>query len=224
MTRVLIGNNGTIGKSLLDQCSFDYVFNSHNIQDLAGGTYSLVICAAPSGNRLAINRGENNDLDNVKQIIQTLDTCKIDQLVLISSIDVVTDPNSVYGANRLYLESYVQQHKNYYILRLCTLVGQHIKKNMLFDLINQQYVDKINGQDQLQWCILDNIIDQLNWAETNNNRITNIVSEPITNKKIVEQFFNSVKLTEFDTHKTYNLKPYVYTQQQIFDAIERYLK
>jgi len=224
MTQVLIGSRGVIGQSLLEQQSFDLVFNSDNIQDMTNGTYSRVICAAPSGNRLAINRGEIDDLSQVKQIAQVLDSCSIGQLVLISTVDVITDPTSTYGANRLHLEACVQQHANHYILRLCTLVGQHIKKNMLFDLTNNLYIDKIDGQAQLQWCILDDIVNQLKLAEKNNTRTVNLVSEPIVNEKIAEQFFPEVKLTAFDTNKKYNLTPYVYTQQQIFTAIERYLK
>lgn len=219
--QALIGSNGTIGQSLLDNRPFDAVYNSDNLQKITDHVWDLVVCAAPSGNRLAINRGQTQDFQDCVLLARTLAQCTIKKLVLISSVDAETAPDSTYGRNRRWLENELSQTHATHILRLSTLIGTRIKKNVLFDLKHGLFLNSIDRDAELQWCVLNDLSRQIDISVAG---IRNIVSEPVKNSEIIASFFPH--LTAEQTHSTvrYNQQPYVYTKQQIFSAMEQYLK
>jgi nucleoside-diphosphate-sugar epimerase len=222
---VLIGSRGTVGRSILDQVDVDLVFNSDNIACLTNQLIDTVYLAAPSGNRFAINQNRGRDEDDFLQIKKSLSQCKVKQIVFISSVDAVVAPNSRYGCNRLNMESWIRDnHFNYYIIRLSTLIGQHIKKNIIFDLKNKQYIDQIDHGAKIQWCVLDTLVDQINQATQNNQREINLVSQPIANWEIVQEFFPEWYREPTESHVFYDQQPYWYTRKQIFNAIRQYLR
>ena len=53
-------------------------------------------------------------------------------------------------------------------------------------------------------------------------RIVNLVSEPILNKDIVDEFSDGTQINE--TAIGYDLKPYKYTKEEIFDQISLYMR
>lgn len=220
----LIGSHGTVGRSLLDQINIDLTFNSDNIDDLINQHIDTIYIAAPSGNRLFINQNQGQDENNFQQIKNILSRCVIDRIVLISSVDAVTVPNSRYGHNRADMESWVKNNfYNHYIVRLSTLIGPYIKKNILFDLANKRYIDQIDHGAKIQWCILDTLLDQINRAIINDQREINLVSQPIANWEIIQEFFSEWYQPPITSTVLYNQQPYYYTREQIFDAIRRYL-
>jgi hypothetical protein len=222
--QALIGSNGTIGQSLLDNMHFDAVFNSDNLDLITGQEFDLVVCAAPSGNRLAINRAQTQDFQDCVVIARTLAKCNIKQLVLISSVDAETAPDSLYGRNRAWLEYELTQIHSTHILRLSTLIGTRIKKNVLFDLKHGLFLNSIDRDAELQWCVLNDLPQQVDISLNGTAGTRNIVSEPIKNSEIIDRFFPH--LTTEQTHSTirYNQQPYVYTKHQVFSAMEQYLK
>jgi hypothetical protein len=222
---ILIGGRGTIGRSILDQVSVDLVFNSDNIVHLKNQCINTAYITAPSGNRFFINQNYGQDEDDFQQIKNSLSQCNINQIVLISSVDAVMVPNSRYGHNRADMEAWVQNNfQDYYIVRLSTLIGRHIKKNILFDLTEKKYIDHIDHGAKIQWCILDTLIDQISQAKINNRREINLVSQPIANWEIIQEFFPELYQPPTESKVYYNQQPYHYTRDQIFNAIRQYLR
>jgi hypothetical protein len=222
--QVLIGSNGTIGKSLLDNQKFNAVFNSDNLIQMTGQKFDLVICAAPSGNRLAINRAQTQDFEDCVNIANTLAKCNIQQLVLISSVDVETAPDSIYGHNRAWLEQQLISAHTTHVLRLGTLIGKHIKKNVLFDLKHGLFLNLLDRDAELQWCILDDLSQQISKRLSDLPGVYNIVSEPVKNSQIINRFFPHLAAEKTHSTVRYNQQPYVYTKEHIFAAMEQYLK
>lgn len=222
--QALIGSNGTIGQSLLDNRPFDAVYNSDNLQKIAAHSWDLVVCAAPSGNRLAINRGHTQDFEDCVSIAKILASCKIKQLVLISSVDAETAPASTYGRNRRWLEQELANTHNTYILRLSTLIGHRIKKNVLFDLKHGLFLNSIDRDAELQWCILNDLSRQIDTICAGKPSVVNIVSEPIKNSEIIDHFFPHLITEQTQSTVRYNQQPWIYTKEQIFGAMEQYLK
>jgi len=222
---LLIGGRGTVGRSLLDQMNVDLVFNSDNITNLRNQHIDTAYITAPSGNRRFINQNQGQDENDFQQIKNALLQCTIDQIVFISSVDAVVAPNSRYGRNRANMESWIRNnYNNHYIVRLSTLVGKHIKKNILFDLKQKKYVDQIDHGAKIQWCVLDSLADQIKLIILNKQREINLVSKPIANWEIIQEFFPELAqpLTASTVH--YDQQPYFYTRAQIFNAIRQYLK
>lgn len=224
MKTALIGSNGTIGSSILTNMSFACVYNSDNIAEIKYNNFDLVIIAAPSGNRMAVNKNPDADLHNVNVIIDALSHTQISTVILISTVDTVSYANAPYGRHRLQLENFVKTHwSNYHILRLSTLIGHNIKKNMLFDLKNNLFVDKIDPESVIQWCPLDMLHNEILHVIDHGIKEINLVSEPIVNKEIVQKFFPKVTLRAKMESKQYNIQPYRYTRQDIYTAIGNYL-
>jgi hypothetical protein len=224
MNVALIGSNGTIGSSILNKMPITHVYNSDNISEIKNIKFHLVIVAAPSGNRLEVNKNPDLDLRNVKLIMDSISNTSIDTLVLISTVDTIVYSNSVYGNHRLQLENFVKTHCNkYHILRLSTLVGKNIKKNILFDLKNNLFIDKIDPMTVAQWCPLDALHNEIFQVITNNIQELNLVSEPIANQTIIKEFFPTVSTGPSIESKQYNIQPYRYTREEIYTAIRNYL-
>ncbi len=222
--KALIGSNGTIGQSLLDNQHFDAVYNSDNLQKITNHVWDLVVCAAPSGNRLAINRGQTQDIKDCELLAAVLAKCQIKKLVLISSVDAETAPNSTYGRNRVWLENELSQTHSTSILRLSTLIGTRIKKNVLFDLKHGLFLNSIDRDAELQWCVLNDLPQQVDISLNDGVGTRNIVSEPIKNSEIIDRFFSHLSAEQTHSTVRYNQQPYVYTKQDIFAAMEQYLK
>jgi hypothetical protein len=221
---VLIGSQGTVGRSILDQVAVDLVFNSSNIAYLNKQSIDTVYIAAPSGNRFDINLNRGQDEYDFQQIKNSLSRCNVKQIVFISSVDAVVAPDSRYGRNRLSMESWIRDNYfDYYIIRLSALIGQHIKKNIIFDLKKTQYIDQIDHGAKIQWCILDTLVDQINQVIQNNQREINLVSQPIANWEIVQEFFPKWYQVPTESQVFYDQQPYWYTRDQIFNAIRQYL-
>lgn len=212
----LIGYTGTIGKHLCEQIDFDDFYNSTNIQSIAGNTYELLVIAAPSGNRLKINRLDEED--STANLIDNLRHCSAKRVVLISSVDVITSPDSIYGKNRKLLEEFVRTNFNSTVIRLATLIGAHIKKNIAYDLKHELY-NFINPESVLQWSILDTLSAYMNIPG-----IVNLVSEPIKNQEIIDKFRPALHLQESEFLTKYGMKPYAYTKEDVFREIARYLQ
>lgn len=150
MMRALVGHSGFVGTNLKASASFDRLFNSRTIHEIAGGRFDLVVCAAAPATMWAANRDPEGDLANLRGLIDHLASARIDRLVLISTIAVLADPaagldegttafetRTAYGRNRRLLEvELAARFPRLHVLRLPALYGLGLKKNFIFDLLN----------------------------------------------------------------------------------------
>lgn len=148
----LIGYTGFVGSNLVEQHHFEKLYNSKNISEIAGQEIDLVVCAGVSAIKWLANQQPQVDIDNIEKLKQCLTKVKVKHLVLVSTIDVYDTPLAVdedvvpdankqdyYGKHRYLLEKWVSEQanfKNYTIIRLPGLFGNHIKKNLVFDIMN----------------------------------------------------------------------------------------
>ncbi len=149
MKTALIGYTGFVGSNLALQYDFTDYYNSKNIQDIAGKSYDLCICAGVKAQKWVANQQPDQDLSDVQALIDQLTKANIKRFVLISTIDVYPNPINVdedtfidkenhhpYGLNRLFLEEWVANHyPKHHIIRLPGLFGQNIKKNFIHDIL-----------------------------------------------------------------------------------------
>jgi len=227
----LIGQSGLIGGVLKSRLAFDAEYNSSNIINIQGQHFDTVYCAAPSGNRLLATRCPEQDTHSVQALIENLKTITANRFVLISSVDVIHAPESVYGNSRSQLENFVKnKFSNHHVIRLCTLIHPDIKKNILYDLKHSMYLDKINGNEARQYYPLNRLIEDINVVIDNDIQEINLVSEPIENRMIVDRFFPGQQINHMPC-EPYNLScgkspfgHYILTKDQTFDYIEQYLK
>lgn len=216
----LIGS-GIVGQSLASSMHFDHIFNRNNIADLVKFQFDHLVIAAPSGNRLRINNGDSTDTKDVDTILSTVKLAQPNRVTLISSVDAITAPNSVYGKNRLWLENNLQATLPTGVLRLSTLIGKHIQKNVLYDIKHSQYLKEIDAAAWLQWCLLDDL--QILVNDTKPGASIDVVSEPIQTQEILTRFVPELQFNSRKTSLWYNQQPYLYNKQQIFSAMDQYM-
>lgn len=222
----LIGSHGLFGNKISTFCTPTCTYNSDNISKLSATKFDTVICAAPSANRRAADADPKSDADNVDQIISALKSQRIKRLVLIGTIDTIVHPDTPYGQNRLRLENFVKQEfAHHYVLRFGNIVDAGIKKNVLFDLKHNQFLDSINLDSVTQWYPLSRLQADIEHALTYNKYEQNLISEPIQIREIVQRFFPD-KLNQVGTapgHRAnYNLLP-SFSKQLVFDYMAEYV-
>lgn len=148
--QALIGYTGFVGKNLLSS-RYLYQYNSKNIGEIVGKEFDKVVCAGVRAEKYLANTYPELDLQAIKDLCSILEQVKCKKFVLISTIDVYNRPNGVdehtkvdieslhaYGANRYYMEEFVRNHfQDYLIVRLPALFGKGLKKNFIFDMMNK---------------------------------------------------------------------------------------
>lgn len=149
MKPAIVGYTGFVGQNLCLSHEFDARYNSKNIADAFGSEPDLLVYAGIRAEMFTANHFPEKDLENIQEAIENIKKINPKKLVLISTISVYpvfegdeTTPlddheGTAYGRNRRYLEKWVEDNVNdYLIVRLPALYGEGIKKNFIFDMIN----------------------------------------------------------------------------------------
>jgi len=244
--KILIGNTGLVGQTLKEKINFDFEYNSKNI-DLYNvpDNCDLYLSCLPATKWL-VNQDTKKDLENINNIINIINKFNYNKIFLISTIDVYNDSplnkdedfepifkKFSYGGNRFLFEKMVKQYvkyKNLKIYRLPALFNNKIKKNILFDLINNNNIEKINVNSFYQWFNLDNLHNFIETTKFENREIYNLFTEPINTKDIVNLFPQHWdKIRNYGEYVIYNYKTnlndngYIDTKENILKEIKTFI-
>jgi len=198
MKTALIGYTGFVGGNIYNQLEFDDVYNSKNIEEIKRKKYDLVISAGVSAVKWLANQKPKEDWQNIEKLLNLLITVKIRYLVWISTVDVYPNPSGVdekteidykkaqpYGQNRFLAEEFIRKNFSFYsIVRLPGLFGFGIKKNLIFDIIHNQYNDFVHPESIFQFYNLKNIGSDLKIVIKNKIPLINFATEPISVQEI----------------------------------------
>lgn len=245
--KILVGSTGLVGSTLKETIRFDYEFNSKNIDEFFNvpNNCDLYLSCLPA-TKWIVNQNLTDDLKNIYEIIETLKLKTYRSIYLISTIDVYNDspigsnedyaPNiskSNYGNNRYFFELFVSEvlkYEDLKIFRLPAIFNKHIKKNILYDLINNNNVGKINTNTYYQWYNLDNLSSDIDIFSTEYSNETkfNLFSEPIHTLDIVSLFPKHLeKVYHSDVSVNYNYTTkfggYYTTKESIFHNIKTFI-
>lgn len=252
MKTALIWYTWFVWSNILEQNHFNDLYNSKNIDEIQNKEYDLVVCAWVKAVKWLANKNPEEDLDWINQLIEKLKSIKTNKFILISTVDVYPNPINVdedfdfdftnkdtyhaYWKNRLYLENFVKNSFNdYHIIRLPWLFWNHIKKNVIFDLLNNNQIDKIIPNFKLQYYYLSNIWKDINKVIENNIKEINFNSEPIKTKEIVDLFFKNLTIWQnIKNSVIYNYKTkydsifwwtnwYMYSKEKVIKQLENFI-
>lgn len=146
----LVGYTGFVGSNLAKSHNFNGLFNSKNITDAFNQNPDILIYAGIPARKFYANQNPEEDLKIIENAMDNIKKINPQNLVLISTIDVISNPNNfyetdqtdksklqAYGYNRLLLEDWAKANfDNCHIIRLPALFGNNLKKNFIFDIIN----------------------------------------------------------------------------------------
>lgn len=250
MKTALIGYTGFVGGNIEQQGAFDDLYNSKNISDIEGKEYDLVVSAANRAEMWRINQEPEKDLAEINEYIDHVSKVKIGKLVLISTVGVYKNPNganedtlieteglAAYGSNRYYLEQFCKDNFDTAIIRLPGLFGNGLKKNVIYDLLHDNNVDKIHKDGVYQYYNLDNIWKDIQVALENQLPLVNLATPPVSTEEVAKSAFGmdfinkpaDVNPAFWDMHSKYadiygGEGNYLYTKQQELDDIKRFVE
>jgi len=203
MRSSLIGFSGFVGSTLLKQQAFSSLYRSTNIAEIDNETFDTVVCAGAPAQKWIANRDPEADRQKIDGLIGHLSRIQCDSFVLISTVDVFKQPLGVdettavdeeglhaYGANRYRLEQFVRQHfANALIVRLPGLVGPGLRKNVIYDLLNDNNLHAVESRGVFQFYPMVNLGYDIQTAQAAGLDLVHLTAEPISVADIARQGF-----------------------------------
>ena len=249
MKKALIGYTGFVGSNLESQEDFSYKYNSHNFLEMINQEFDLVVCAGVSAVKWMANKNPDKDREEIEELKSTLKTIKTKQFILISTIDVyaktngedenfdcASQDNHAYGTHRLEFEIFCQNHfDNCLIVRLPGLFGNGLKKNVVFDLMNDNCLELINKDSSFQYYYLKNLWSDIQVSLNEGIKLVNLFTEPIPTYEIINEFFpdkvvgmNAVQAGHYDLYTKYasiwnKEGQYTYSREEVLEQLSEFI-
>lgn len=250
MKTALVGHTGFVGGNIAEQHDFDDLYNSKNIGDIEGRDYDLVVSAANKAEMWRINQEPEVDRAEIDEFINHISKVKINKLVLISTVGVYKNPNgsdedtrietdglTPYGLNRYHLEQFCRDNFDTTIVRLPGLFGKGLKKNVIFDLLNDNNVDRIHADGVYQYYNLDNIWSDITTAIEKKLPLVNLATPPLATEELARECFGRAFSNKpadvvpgvWDMHSKYAQTyggegNYLYSKAQILADIKKFVQ
>lgn len=204
MRTALIGHTGFVGSTLARSAPFDALFNSANIEAIAGQTFDLVVCAGARAEKWRINAEPAMDTADLQRLTAALGKTKATCIVLVSTVDVYPAPEGVdedswidigacapYGGHRLALEHFVATRFDTLVMRLPGLFGPGLKKNVIYDFLHANMLDRIHPDSRFQFYDVTRLWADLQRARSLKLRLLNVATEPVSVRRIAREAFGT---------------------------------
>lgn len=190
----LVGHSGYVGSTLLRQAHFGARFRSSDIARIGGQAFETVVCAAAPAQKWLANRDPDTDLRNIEALIGHLRTVRCRRFVLVSTVDVFARPIGVdegsavvekdlhaYGLHRRLLEKFVQDHfASHLVVRLPGLVGPGLRKNVVYDFLNDNNLHLVDSRGVFQFYPMVNLWYDIQAALAAGLSLVHLTAEPIS--------------------------------------------
>ncbi len=249
MRTALIGHTGFVGSNLARQHPFSHTYRSTTIGEIDGQAFDLVVCAGVSASKWIANNNPEADWAAIDLLINHLERVSASHVVLISTVDVYpssvnvdertvpTEDNHAYGKHRLRLETFIKERfPQNTILRLPALFGEGLKKNVLFDLLHNNCLEKINPASAFQYYDLSLLWKDIERIRQAGLPLVNITTAPIATQEILARFFPAfspgatpMATARYDIRTIHDRElggtnGYLYDQNVIFSLLETFIQ
>jgi len=244
----LIGYTGFVGGNILEQKSFEELYDAENIEDIKGKEFNLIVCAAAPGIRWIANKEPEKDFYSIKRLMDNLEHVKAEKFVLISTIDVYSCVDGVnedspiqkdsllpYGKHRRILEEFIENRFNSTIIRLPGIFGKGLKKNIIYDFLYNSF-EFIHQDGIMQFYYLNHIWRDISKSLENNLKVINFATEPISVKELSKEVFGIDFINNltspapyYDMHTKYGYlcgsnSPYLYSKSKVLKDIKLFVE
>lgn len=207
MRDALIGHTGFVGGNLLRQRRFDALYNSTNIDSLAGGEFDLIVCAGAPAAKWKANKEPEADRACLRRLTEALGRTRARHVVLVSTIDVFGQTCGVdedatprdataYGRHRHELEQFVAARFDTLIVRLPALFGPGLKKNAVYDLLHNNQVEKIDSRGVFQFYNVGRLWADVRTAEAAGLSLVHFATEPVSMAEVARAAFGFTFVNE----------------------------
>lgn len=243
----LIGHTGFVGGNLADQRTYDDLYNSATVGGMAGRSFGTVVMSAAKAEKWRANLDPEADRAHIGDLESILESFSCERLVLISTVDVYGRPVGVdettpieieglhpYGRHRYQLEQTARALHPTTVVRLPALFGPGLKKNVIFDLLTDNAVEKIHALGSFQYYDLAHVTEDVDRAVASGESLVNIVSEPIITRDLAREAFgiDFVNEPEGATPASYDVRTihpsddtahYTYSRARVLDELRAFV-
>lgn len=224
MTSCLIGHTGFIGGNLARQTTFTDCFNSKNITEIEGHDFDLLVCSGVTATKWWANQNAVEDRARIDSLLNHLRKVTARRVFVISTVDVYpvtrgvdesfdchSVPNHAYGENRLYFEEQMSElFRQVMICRIGGVFGPGLKKNLIYDLLHDNGLEKINLDSSFQFYNVNHLWADLATMERHGLKLVNFLTEPVTMRDVVHRAFpgkpvgsEPAPVAAYDVHTRY---------------------
>lgn len=239
----LIGQTGFVGSNLALQLPFDAKFSSRNIGDIRGKTFDTIVCAGAYAAKWKANQDPQADRDAVEKLLAPLREVECARFVLISTVDVYERPALVdesspadathaYGLHRRALEEFVAgRFPQAFVLRLPGLFAKGLKKNVIYDLLHDNQVERIHPEGVFQYYSLEHLGADIGRAVEHGWHVLNVATEPITTRELSLRCFGRELSAypaggppaRYDFRTQYAPSGYLYDKAQVLREVTAFI-
>lgn len=245
----LIGHSGFVGGNLLAKRSYDSLYRSTDIEMIRGKSFDHLVCAGVQAMKWWANLHPAEDQAAIDRLLRQLAEVEAKRFTLISTIDVYATPREVdedsfiereghhvYGLHRLEVEDWVkQQFPQVLILRLPGLFGPGIKKNVIYDMLNNNGLEKIHPDGVFQYYDLRRLADDIDRAWELKIDLLNLSTGQLATSEIRDRFFPGKELggtgpapASYDMRSKHaggwgSADGYLYSEEQVADDLAGWL-
>jgi len=239
--RILIGSTGFVGQNLQSFIKFDHLYNSKNINTFKATDVEIdLYLACLPATKWLVNKDPISDFKNAINIFNYIKNGKYNNVYLFSTIDIyqnyplhsneltkIKSPTFGYGPNRYAFEVMITnnlKYNNIKIIRLPALFGPGLKKNILFDIKNDNEIMKINTNSFYQWYNMERLEDDLNKINLINHSIINMFPEPVNTLDFInnECGYHGDKMV-YDFKTIHTPSGYWYDKDTSIEEIRKFL-
>ena len=202
MSDALIGYSGFVGSAILRERSFDARYRSTDIDTIRGMEFDTIVCCGAPAEKWRANRDPDEDRARLATLTSALSYVRARRFVLISTIDVYPSPSGVderttidaaasqpYGRHRYEFEEFCRRRFDTTVVRLPGLYGHGLKKNAVFDLMNERPIDAIPGNARFQFYNIARVWADVERVLAAGVSTANITAEPVSMTAVAEQVF-----------------------------------
>jgi len=249
MKKLLIGYTGFVGSNLKKQIEYSYFANSQNIHEFAGMEFDEITIAAGDARKWIANQDKEKDFGHIQKLFTDIKMISAKRVIFFSTVDVFNkkegDEDSLignvaiepYGKNRYKLENMMKEFfEDIYIIRIPGLFGKGLKKNIIYDVLNEKDISGFNLESKFQWFYLDDLKYVIDFVITHKIREFNVSSEPLSVKNLLEllDYSEGLEICRGVTQVDYDFrtkfapfllgKTYFYEKKEIEEKLLHYVK
>jgi nucleoside-diphosphate-sugar epimerase len=248
MSDALIGSTGFVGTTLRRQASFSDHYRSTDIAQIEGREFDLVACAGAPAQKWLANREPERDRASIEGLMSHLGHVRCRRFVLVSTVDVFLAPRAVdedtpveeaglhpYGLHRRLLEKFVtQRFPDSLVVRLPGLVGPGLRKNVIFDLHNDNNLQQVDSRGVFQFYPMVNLWYDIALALRAGLRLVHLTAEPVSVEEVAREGFGRAFRQELaNAPAVYDLRTrhaalfgghggYQYSRRETLQAVRAY--
>lgn len=200
----LVGYTGFVGGNLAAQHRFDALYNSKNVEDIAGRAFDLLAVSAMPAAMWVANRDPAADRAVLDRLTGCLRQVRAARVVVMSTVAVYPHPVGVdetspineaaqtpYGRHRLMLERFAADHfPRVLCVRLPGLFGDGLKKNAVYDLLHDNETHKVNAAAEYQFYNLARLWGDTSAALAAGLTVVNFATEPVSVRDVAREAFD----------------------------------